>query len=428
LQYFPEGSTPVLKLVSTALPALQSVELDSMLIAHADLGSLAACTQLLRLNLCYCQLQQSEADSTTSPLSALHSLRQLSLWYTDRSLAAGLTQLTGLRLGSKRQTVAECLEHITDLTQLQDLKLEDPWPFPREGVSAEEVTSILTSLKQLTSLALHYTIQQSEFDALLTHGSQLTSLTCRRLDLSEDRSASPCSCTELVIEHQRFNAETLAYIPTASLTRLAFKGTVFPSSCPALRFFNLPGMWDADNEPRPGHLPDIVHRCLMNLMRSPAWQRCGPAVNISLEFLQVDNGLPELLSLVLPLAPLASKEVKLSIDMPDAAVGAPEVQQLGVTLGSSLKQLWLVECELSDGFWPAVWADLPGLQQLGVGVNVHGASGAQELAFFCSRATRALQLHLYPDLYKQVGAEGKLDQEGRWRGVPQVTVTQAAGI
>jgi hypothetical protein len=167
-----------------------------------------------------------------------------------------------------------------------------------------------------------------------------------------------------------------------------------------------------------------VRRSLINLMRCPAWQQCGPKVQICLDFCNLDE-TPELLSMVRPLAPLASKDVNLSIDMPAAAVGARDVQQLGPTLGSSLKQLMLEECVLSWDFWPAVWAHLPRLQQLGVEGLVRGAIGVHGLATFCSCATRPLQLSLGQRLYKQVEAQGKLDQEGRWMGVPQVTVTEA---
>jgi hypothetical protein len=64
------------------------------------------------------------------------------------------------------------------------------------------------------------------------------------------------------------------------------------------------------------------------------------------------------------------KEVSLTIDMPEGWLSASEVQQLGATLGSSLKQLVLVETELTKDFWPAVQADLRGLQQLAVGDKV----------------------------------------------------------
>jgi hypothetical protein len=111
--------------------------------------------------------------------------------------------------------------------------------------------------------------------------------------------------------------------------------------------------------------------------------------------------------------------------MPAAVTGGLAVQQLGGALGTSLKQLVLQRCALSEDFWPAVWAHLPGLQQLTVEDNVYGFIGMDELASFCGGATHPLQLNLGQRLYKKVGAEGKLDQEGRWRGVPQVTVTEA---
>jgi hypothetical protein len=141
----------------------------------------------------------------------------------------------------------------------------------RSSIAADEVVSILTSCKQLTSLALYYCIEQPEFDALLTHAPQLTSFTCNCLSIEEDRSATPCSWKELVMKHQSFDAETLAGIPTASLTRLAFGSRVFPSpSYPDLSF-------TCSEE------PEVVHRSLLNLMQCPAWQQCGPAVSVWLE-------------------------------------------------------------------------------------------------------------------------------------------------
>jgi hypothetical protein len=115
---------------------------------------------------------------------------------------------------------------------------------------------------------------------------------------------------------------------------------------------------------------------------------------------------------------LPGKDVLLSIDGPDILTGAPAVQQLGVTLRGSLKQLVLGNCDLSPDFWPAVWAHLPGLQQLKD--KFKGASGATKLAFFSSRATRPLQLYLKGDRYREV--RGKLGEQCQVWGVPQVTV------
>jgi hypothetical protein len=411
LQSFPEGSTPVLKLVSTAFPALQSVDLSGMLITRADLGSLSACSQLSRLNL-HCELQQSEAESiTTSPLSALHSLRQLSADCTDSSIVAGLTQLTALDFWCD-QLEGTVVGYITGLTQLQELELGSQ----ADEISADLLLSILESCKQLSSLTLYYFLRQPEFDALLTHAPQLTSFRCTHLFLSEDRSALPCSWKELSLQTQP-NTQILAYIPTGSLTRLAFEDgdVVFPSPSPTLRYSSY-------DRSETGNITEIMRRSLINLVRCPAWQQCGPRVSVLMYEHEVDDTPEQLHLLLSALAPVASKDVKLSIYMPEAALGASAVQQLGVTLGSSLKELVLEKCELSDDFWPAVWAHLPGLQQLGVEDSVGGASRAAELAFFCSRATRPLQLNLGKGLYREV--EGRLERQCRVWGVPQVTVTE----
>jgi hypothetical protein len=382
------------------------LKLNYMPVAHSDLGSISACSHLSSLQLLYCQVEQMGTSNTLSPLSALCSLKQLSLWDTDSSIAAGLAQLTGLSVVSEHRTSGLCLEHIDGLTQLQHLHLGGP----RGGIAAEQLADIFITCQQLTSLALCYSIQQPEFDALLTHGTQLTLFTCHRLNLEEDRSAWPCSWQELVIEHQELDAETLAYIPTASLTHLVFGySVVFPSPCPTLEF----RFWGTLD---PGNMPEIVRRSLVNLMRCPAWQQCGPAVHV------VVFGHPELGQVLGSLGPLVSKEVQLPICTPGVPTGASEVQQLGGALGSSLKHLVLQVCEVSDGFWPAVWDHLPGLQQLTVEDRVGGAVGAHELSVFCGRAARPLQLNLEGDLYREV--EGRLDQEGRWMGAPQVTVTE----
>jgi hypothetical protein len=180
-------------------------------------------------------------------------------------------------------------------------------------------------------------------------------------------------------------------------------------------------------------LESITHWCVKNLCTAlPALQSVTlnrmSLTLADLGCLKTQPGeTPELLGLVRALAPLVSKEVKLSIHMLEAVAGAAEVQQLGDALGSSLKQLALEACELPDGFWPAVWENLPGLQQLTVGDRVWGATDAHELAVFCSRATRPLQLRLGWNVFKRVGAEGKLERQCQVRGMHQVTVTQAVG-
>jgi hypothetical protein len=118
------------------------------------------------------------------------------------------------------------------LTQLQQLEQDSGGL----KISAQEVAAILTSCKQLTSLALNYSIFLVEFDALLKHGPQLTSFACSRLILKEDRSASPCSLKELVLKYYECSTETLAHIPAAGPTHLVVgPSMVFPSPSPTLK-------------------------------------------------------------------------------------------------------------------------------------------------------------------------------------------------
>jgi hypothetical protein len=293
------------------------------------------------------------------------------------------------------------------LTQLRELELD-----MMGDITAKQVVSLLTPLKQLTSLALHYTICREAFDALLRHAPQLTSFTCTDLAyLDQDRSASPCSWKELVFTDSTLEASALAYLPTASLTLLEFGNMVFPSSYPTLRF-NI-------------YTPGFVRRSLQNLVQCPAWQQCGPKVDVKL-FPDLGDDAPKQLGpLLSALAPLAGKEVKLAIWVPNAVIGASAVQQLGTALESSLKQLWLQSCEVTHDFWPAVWAHLPGLQQLTIGEEICGAFGTEEVESFCSHATRPLQLRLARELdyFWYLWKEGQADRECLLGAVPLVTVS-----
>jgi hypothetical protein len=388
-----------------------------MLLTCKDLSSLAACSQLADLMLCDCHLQQPKRSSNASPLSSVHSLRQLSLNYTRSSIAAGLTQLTGLRLGSRHETEAECVEHISGLTQLQTLRMGHTGS---NTLSTETIASIATAHTQLTSLALDHSVCQPDFDVLLTHATQLTSFTCYSLLLGQDRSASLCSWKELIVTYGEFDAEVLTYIPTDNLTRLVFGyDLVIPSPSPTLAY----RAWEII--PR-DTWPDLMHRGLTQLTRCPAWQHCGSVAEVRLYSEWDDEVSPELLSLVLgALAPLTNRKVHLHMSMSGVAVGAAAVQALGAALGGSLGQLSLDRCDLEHDFWPAVWTHLPGVHTLAVGDEVDGAKDPYTMASFCSHATRPLQLTLGHGLFRDVGPGAHFERQCRVWGVPQVTV--AAG-
>jgi hypothetical protein len=303
------------------------------------------------------------------------------------------------------------------LTQLQNLSLGGTQP----TVTPQEVSRILAACKQLTSLALNYDLFHTHFDALLTHAPQLTSLTCNCLHLYQDRSASPCGLKELVFTRQILDLAMVACLPIAAVTHLAFpidrNRMQLPSPVPVL------DIWTYHCGP-PSDTPDVIHRGLLNLTRCPAWQQSGPVVQVEL----IQNNAyftSELLDLTMgALALLSSREVHLTIDMPEISTRGSTIQQLGEALGSSLKKLTLYQCDLSDDFWPAVWAHLPGLQQLAVTHLVHGSIGPEQLASFCSHAARPLQLNLGLELYEQAQGGGRLERQCRVWGVPQVTVAR----
>jgi hypothetical protein len=311
----------------------------------------------------------------------------------------------------------ERLVHISGLTQLQDLTLSDA----REIlISADTVRHILTARTQLTRLHLLFDLRQAEFDTLLTHATQLTSLTCRTLYLQEDRSAWPCSWKELAMLDQLCNGQTLAYIPTDSLTRLAFENFQLPSPSPALEF-------RAYHFTETASLPELMRRGLTKLARCPAWQGCGPLVKVTVCADGRTHGIsPEVVrSMLGALAPLPSMQVQLFLASPGVGVGASAMQELGTALGTRLQQLVLKRCGLEEDFWPAVWAHLPGLHMLRVGDDVYGAVDVHAITFFCSHARRPLRLTLGRDLYEEVGPADMLEKQCRVWGVPQVTVVVA---
>jgi hypothetical protein len=102
---------------------------------------------------------------------------------------------------------------------------------------------------------------------------------------------------------------------------------------------------------------------------------------------------------------------------------ASVIEQLGRVLGGSLRHLEIKGSQLVTDFWPAVWSHLPGLQQLTLGPYASPLT-SDDLASFCSSATRPLQLGLRLEQAQldQVGPTSRLEEACRVKGVPQVTV------
>jgi hypothetical protein len=145
---------------------------------------------------------------------------------------------------------------------------------------------------------------------------------------------------------------------------------------------------------------------------------------ISTEEIEV-NAPESLAATIAALSAFANRQVEVSIDYMEACYTASVVEQLGRALGSGLRQLHIYGGEILKSFWPAVWARLPGLQKLTLGPHAGGAVHLDDLASFCSRAARPLQLGLSgdSDLYHLLEPVDRLEEQCRVWGVPQVTVT-----
>jgi hypothetical protein len=319
---------------------------------------------------------------------------------------------------------------LSGMAQLQQLTLKAAaW---RSFVPAH-IQPFIPTIAQLRSFSLQAEIDQEGFDVLLAHATQLTYLSCDWLELAQDRSASACTWREVVIAQAHHSLDTLAHLPLHSLTRLCFNGDwsegrtqekdlELPSACPKLKCSTF--------EPEEFHSTvQLLRQALSNLARCPAWQSSGPAVHLCI--LMDADGFPSdsCAQLFPALATLASKQVQLDVDIWGAHLRASDIQLLGSILGPNLTHLTVENLLLSQDLWPAVWAHLPGLQQLELrGEDEAEAPSAESLAAFCSHATRPLQLALSRGLYTRttVSAE-RLQAECRVWGVPQVTVSVVEG-
>jgi hypothetical protein len=167
--------------VASAFPALERLAVVNMPLTCMDLEQLSVCTHLTSLELDSCQPTDETGSSqatTTSPLAAVSSFRQLKLSRVSSTLARGLTQLTSLHLESQGETLKECIGNISGVCSLQQLCVVSA-KYPTTTVSTLVFQQLVTTAASLTHLVvLPCDLGQQEMDLLLTHAKQLTHLTC----------------------------------------------------------------------------------------------------------------------------------------------------------------------------------------------------------------------------------------------------------
>jgi hypothetical protein len=275
-----------------------------------------------------------------------------------------------------------------------------------------QVQPILAISDKLTSLTLLNAVDQRQFDLLLTHAPHLTRFKCYSIYLREDRSHAAITWKELSMVTQHSDLQMLAYLPVHSLTRSAFDrySVQLPAECPRLHYNEFPY-----NLTDPSSTPEMLRRAPTNLERCPAWQQSGPIASFCLK--SDTHGALPFSTIIAALPTLVSKQLHIILNTGGFEMGTSEVQVLGAVLGSRLVQLTLSRGLLRKGFWPAVWAHLPGLEQLSITNGVlqreHMCTeglAKWDLASFCSQATHPLELRLGKSFYRSLGAAGKLPE------------------
>jgi hypothetical protein len=366
-----------------------------MVLAHEDLQQLAALTALASLSLKSVSLPLQPSSSTTSPLTALVKLTHLGVLFMDNSIVQGLTQLTSLALVISNPRLAQLVEALPGMSRLQRLQLQSG----DYGYSAEkrDILSASTQLKHLTLLCI---VRQADFDVVLAHAPQLTSLSCHAIELEEDRLQAACSWEELRIQRCDSVVDQLARIPLHSLSRLQYGNLKLPSACPHLPVT----MFDMDT-----FTSEHLRQGLLNLGRCPAWQQSGPDVQVKLGIRdQSVQWSPDICrQLFASLSPLVGRRVQLHILADTLSFDSHVVQELGQVMGSSLTHLHLMATRLPRSFWPAVWAHLPGLQVLSLWKVI---AAVIDVASFCAAATRPLQLKVSRSMYTELVADAKVKQ------------------
>jgi hypothetical protein len=397
------GTQTPAKLVAAAFPALTHLHLEDVDLTATDLRHLSSCTQLSYVRTIRCSMVGTPAGGPgSSPLSTVISLRQLIVRDTPSALVKGVTQLTNLKLTVRQDTLGQLAAAVSGMSNLQQLELLGS----NNGITMPALQLVLPSCATLRKLILHAGIDQQQFVVLLRHAPQLTHFTCYSLTLTEDMSRTACSLKELVVQTENDDLRLLPYLPLHSLERASFfRHTLqLPTANPELHFYFALGA-------TPGVTPNLVRATLANLERCPAWQQSGTTVYINvMDSVGYDSShVAEFDQVLEALSAAASKRVKLCLSTRWTWLQKSSLQKLGSALGERLVGLELRACQLGDDFWAAVWAHLPGLQQLDLcdtlsKVTDDALDGAT-LTSFCSHATHPLQLRLgylmYLDLAKE---------------------------
>jgi hypothetical protein len=403
------------------MPALHLLELA---LQKWDLGdggffsSLQLCTQLTALHLKGFVVSESIAMVAAAALARLPNLRELGLEANRISpvcpsaLVKHLTALTSLRLhnnssaGSSDPLYTAAARNpglLSFSVYKEDLNENSSAP-------AAQVQQLLETCPSLTHLGFEDTrVQQDALVAILTYGTNITSLSASGIEPSSSIAGREVSWRKLVVTgHSYPSTQHLADLPLQSVTSLQLSSS--PNAF--LGLLELP----TSSVPT-AQLPGLLLQATTNLAKCPAW-RSEPSSQLALrgDARYANDGVPattrlsdeQRLQLFHALAPLGGPHVKiftLSIRGCNVKLGRAEVTAVAQSLGKGLMTLRLNHVMLSAGFWAALDDALPSLGTLALLEQVECCPA--EVGLFCGKRStdRRLLLQMAPVTYQLCGGD-----------------------
>jgi hypothetical protein len=424
-------------LMGPAMPALRHLEVALHNWELGDAGffsSLQLCTHLTALHLrTFIVRTDTAAVAAAAALARLTNLRELGLRTASRchvcpsTLVKHLTALTSLCLHNNsfrgEHSSAPLYAAAAKNPGLQSFSVDI---CKSRDVPEAPLQQLLEACPSLTHLGFDNTcVQQNVLDVLLTHGTNITSLTASCIKPNSSIAAREVSWRKLVLTNDDHpTALHLANLPLQSVTSLQLSED--PDA--GLGRLELPISSVPSDQ-----LPGLLLQATSNLARCPAW-RSKPESWVTLvgdpdfddedgddvRFLTPDQRL----GLLQALAPLHGPHVggfELGIKGFDVTLGTAEVMALAESLGQGLVELKLSHVTLSAGFWAALDHALPALHTLTLDEQV--GCCPVEVGIFCGRRDpgRRTTLKLGRGVYKLCG--GSRFKEGlKVQGLSHVKV------
>jgi hypothetical protein len=289
-----------------------------------------------------------------------------------------------------------------------------------------QVEQLLEACPSLTHLGLDYTrVEQDSLDAILTYGTNITSLNASRIEPDCSIAGREVSWRKLVLtDCYCLTTQHLANLPLQSVTSLQLGED--PDATLARLELPTRSVPAAD-------LPGLLLEATTNLAKCPAWRSepqpwvllyGDPSDDVDDPPATTSFNPEQLLQLIQALAPLGGPHVaafQLSIEGLSLQLGRAEVAALAQSLGKGLRKLELSHCNLTAGFWAALDDALPSLQYLTLREQVN--CSAANVGIYCGKRSSAnrLVLRMSPGVY-QLCQGDELHQGLNAQGLGHITV------